>query len=54
MLESIENIDILKTGKNIDKEMLTSVDNFFVNFLKEKNTIKSVFISILYLFLLNV
>ena len=33
-IESIENIDILKTGNNIDKGIFTSVDNFFVkNFL---------------------
>lgn len=35
-IEVIENIDILKTGKNIDKVVLTSVDNFF---LKNFNSI---------------
>ena len=35
MLESIENIDILKTGKNIDKEGLIRLDNFlFCFFIK--------------------
>jgi len=30
MIETIGNIDILKTGKNIDKGGLTSVDNFLI------------------------